>query len=222
MLSADDQAGLEEIAVRDEIPAGDKIIRQRSRAHSVLILLRGWAAVASEPAAHEGERESGVLLAFRGDGDIVGEMAAITGAPRSATVRALDEVDVLEISITEFRTYMEAHPDAHWVLDQVLVSRLTEAPELVRLERDKIPTKVAWILVELAKRVGRRTREGLWLTHPQTQAELAGLIQVSRESVNSALMGLRAEGLVTLSKNRRLIITDLEGLRKMVAEAHNL
>ncbi|MFJ3880016.1 cyclic nucleotide-binding domain-containing protein [Streptomyces sp. NPDC090077] len=53
----------------------------------MLLILTGWTKVTASAAT--GYQ---ALLALRGPGDIVGESAAVTGRPRSATVTALERV----------------------------------------------------------------------------------------------------------------------------------
>ena len=53
-------------------------------------------------------------------------------------------------------------------------------------------------LRRLSKWAGRRTEDGVRITVPLTQQELAALVGTSRESVNRALAGLRKQGKVRL------------------------
>jgi CRP-like cAMP-binding protein len=222
MLSVQDRADLEALANPDTLPAGESVIRQRSRSYSVLIILRGHAVVISEakpppgapPGAVPHPESSDVLLAWRGPGDIIGEMAAITKTPRSATVRAVEEIAFLEIDGDDFVDgYLREHFEAHLAVCKVLAQRLAQSPTEVRSERRKVSARVAQVLTEAADRIGRQSRGGLWLPYPRTQQDLASLIGASRESVSAALRQFRDRGLVT-TRPTRLIIHDLDALRK--------
>jgi CRP/FNR family cyclic AMP-dependent transcriptional regulator len=220
-LDAKDRADLEALAIHDVLPAGETVIRQRGRSYSVLIVLQGHVVVISEakPSARTPEDTApspqgpDVFLAWRGSGDIIGEMAAIRKIPRSATVRAVEEVKVLEIDGPDFINYLRSHFNAHLALDVVLAERIAEAAAAHRSERLKVPAKVAQVLTEAAVRVGKQSREGLWLQYPRTQHDLAELIGVSRESVSATLKQFREEGLLA-TRPTRLIIRDLDALRK--------
>jgi CRP/FNR family cyclic AMP-dependent transcriptional regulator len=203
-LSVSDREDLEALAIRDVLPAGETVIRQRGRSYSVLIILQGHVVVISEarssakmPADAAALAEApDVFLAWRGRGDIIGEMSAIRKVPRSATVRAVEEIEVLEIDGTDFVNYLRNHFEAHLA------------------ERRKVPARVAQVLTEAADRVGKQSREGLWLQYPRTQTDLAELIGASRESVSAALGQLRRDGIVA-TRPTRLIISDLDALRKV-------
>jgi CRP/FNR family cyclic AMP-dependent transcriptional regulator len=221
-LSVSDREDLEALAIRDVLPAGETVIRQRGRSYSVLIILQGHVVVISEarssakmPADAAALAEApDVFLAWRGRGDIIGEMSAIRKVPRSATVRAVEEIEVLEIDGTDFVNYLRNHFEAHLALDVVQAERLAEAAAVRRAERRKVPARVAQVLTEAADRVGKQSREGLWLQYPRTQTDLAELIGASRESVSAALGQLRRDGIVA-TRPTRLIISDLDALRKV-------
>jgi len=222
-LNDKDRADLGALASRDVLPAGETVIRQHGRSYSVLIILRGHVVVISgaRPSVGPGAVEApDILLAWRGSGDIIGEMAAITKTPRSATIRAVEEIEILEIDGTDFIEFLRGHFDAHLAVDVVLSERIAEAAVARRSERRRVPARVAQVLAEAAERVGRQSREGLWLQYPRTQHDLAELIGASRESVSAALRQFREDGIVT-TRPTRLIIRDLEELRK-AADLTNL
>jgi CRP/FNR family transcriptional regulator, cyclic AMP receptor protein len=226
MLSEQDREDLKALvppdALPDTAPAGETIVRQRGRSYSVLIILQGHVVVISEakppagaPAGTAPQPEaSDVFLAWRGPGDIIGEMAAITKTARSATVRAVEEIEFLEIDGDDFvGNYLRKHFDAHLALDKVLAQRLAESPGDVRSERRKVSVRAAQVLTEAADRIGRQSRDGLWVPYPRTQQDLAALIGASRESVSAALKQFRERGLVT-TRPTRLIINDRDALRR--------
>jgi CRP/FNR family cyclic AMP-dependent transcriptional regulator len=220
-LNEKDRSDLEALAIHDVLPAGETVIRQRGRSYSVLIILQGHVVVISEAKLSAKTSDGAsptadapdVFLAWRGSGDIIGEMAAIRKIPRSATVRAVEQVEVLEIDGTDFIDYLHDHFDAHLALDIVLAERIAEAAAGRRSERRRVPARVAQVLTEAADRVGKQSREGLWLQYPRTQHDLAEVIGASRESVSAALKQFRGAGLLT-TRPTRLIINNLDALRK--------
>ena len=67
------------------------------------------------------------MLAFRGPGEVLGELSAIDGRPRSAGVTAVDPVEALVIPTRDFRAFLERSPRAAlWILTR-LITRLREA-----------------------------------------------------------------------------------------------
>jgi small-conductance mechanosensitive channel/CRP-like cAMP-binding protein len=82
--------------------AGESIVRQDDPGSSMFIVLNGRVTVVLEP--------SGQHVAYIEAGGLFGEMSMLTGDPRTATVRAIDDVRVLELGSDQFRELALAHP----------------------------------------------------------------------------------------------------------------
>src|SRR5581483_10030271 len=57
-----------------------------------------------------------VVLALRGPGELLGEMAALGGGRRIASAIALESVDVGFLDASELQSFLREHPDAAIVL----------------------------------------------------------------------------------------------------------
>src|SRR3954470_22036499 len=77
------------------------LVRQHEPSAHVLFLAHGWTKITTS-AANGYE----ALLALRGPGDIVGESAALTGRPRSATVTALEPVRAVAVERDRFKDFL--------------------------------------------------------------------------------------------------------------------
>ena len=69
--------------------AGEAIVRQDAEGDSMFVLMNGQARVVLEPSGQE--------VAVIPAGGFFGEMSMLTGDRRTATVKAMDDVTVLEI-----------------------------------------------------------------------------------------------------------------------------
>jgi CPA2 family monovalent cation:H+ antiporter-2 len=58
-----------------------------------------------------------------GPGDFFGEMALLSGAPRSADVTAIDYCQFLTLDAKDFHAYLQSHPDVRARIDQVAAER---------------------------------------------------------------------------------------------------
>lgn len=107
------------VAEEQAFRAGDTILTQGERADGVLILREGsayaWLRAASGDIRHLGTFSSG---------DIVGEMALVTGEPRSATVVARTDVRALLVRTADFERLASRHPQLAMVLTQLVADRL--------------------------------------------------------------------------------------------------
>ncbi len=102
--------------------SGSRIVSELEFGADVFVILEGEAEVSVEP--RRGERH---LLSAIGPGSAVGEMSSLTGALRSATVRAKGRVEVLRIPDRVFDQLRERRPQVAAVLVRVLAKRLADA-----------------------------------------------------------------------------------------------
>lgn len=84
--------------------SGETIVRQGEDGQSMFVVMSGGVSVVLEPAREEVARIQA--------GGYFGEMSLLTGEPRSATVRAVGDVTVVEIGADLFRRMGHVHPDA--------------------------------------------------------------------------------------------------------------
>ncbi len=73
----------------------------------------------------------GTSLGAFGSGDFFGEMSLLDQAPRSATIRALDQTVCLMLSSWDFKALLEKHPSIAIKLLEVLSRRLRVADERI-------------------------------------------------------------------------------------------
>jgi CRP-like cAMP-binding protein len=149
-----------------------------------------------------------VLLAFRGPGDMVGDLSALDDEPRSASVLALEPVQALAIGREEFRAFLVERPHAAMVMLRELSSRLRDADaKRIQLAAYTTVGRVAFCLLELSERFGEDGEIAL----PLTQEELASWAGASIESVGRALQTMRK--LKWIETGRRTIrVLDRAGL----------
>jgi transcriptional regulator with AAA-type ATPase domain len=99
-------------------PAGTTIIYRGDPGHSMFIILDG--AVAVTLRNDEGFEYT---LATLKAGDVFGEMALLTGEPRSANVKTLSAVRLFELCQESFFELVSAYPTLHDSLLRLLVQR---------------------------------------------------------------------------------------------------
>ena len=121
-------AFLRDATVR-EVPAGTKILQHGDKASSAYFILDG-SATAGIPDDTGGYRG----LSTMGAGDFFGEIAALTGSPRTADVVADTDTTLLEVPSDGLRATMTV-PEIQKLVFSTLTSRLmrTEAADLPRL-----------------------------------------------------------------------------------------
>ena len=121
LFSKLDKKALEDVAhIADEIdlPAGKEMATEGDRGREFFVLLKGEASVTRR----------GETINTMKEGDFFGEVALVTKMPRTATVTATTEVDVLVITERAFDNLLKKTPAIGRAVAEALVERV--APEL--------------------------------------------------------------------------------------------
>jgi CRP-like cAMP-binding protein len=188
---------------------GSMLFNEGETSDRVVFVLDGRVKI-----SHLTEDGREVVLAVRGPGDLLGELSAVDGEPRSAGASAIDPVDALVISAGDFLAFLQSQPRVATILLKTITGKLRDA-DRKRIEFAAQDTlgRVAARLVELAERFGKREGTGVRITVPLSQQELAGWTGSSREAVSKALQILRRRGWVETHR-RGATVRDLDSLRR--------
>ena len=187
---------------------GRTIIGAGSRSTDVFFILEGEVQVLLYSA--QGREVSVRDLAA---GDVFGELAAIDGAPRSASVVATVDTRILIMSRNDFMACLEASPAAALWLVQRLAA---EVPRLTGRVFELAALNVqARLHCELLRLARRRPDGGLVISPAPTHAELASRIGTHREAVTRELRAL-AQMNVLRSHRRSLEFLDVDHLERVV------
>lgn len=208
VLEGADHDALLAITTTRTYRADEVLVRQGERVRDVHVLLDGRATVVrTTPQGRE------VLLALRGPGDTLGELAALDPAPRTATATALERLSSLVVPGDRFISFLRARPTAMLALLQLLARRQRESDRrLVDTRAHEAITRLARHLLELGARYGEASPDGLELAVPLSQQQLADWVGVSREAVSAGLRRLREQGVVTTGR-MRITLRDVDRLR---------
>ncbi|WP_369212991.1 Crp/Fnr family transcriptional regulator [Streptomyces flavofungini] len=180
--------------------AGRALLRQGERAAHVLVLVSGLVKVVR--VDRDGRQR---LLAFRGPGEILGEMALQCGAVRLAYVWAMSDCKAAVVPAEEFRRFVREHRLAY-PLAVMASHRLREQTEV---HDGAVHERLAVTLLRLVEISGGLHSFSL------TREDLAQHIDVGRKAVSKALERL-GPGRVRAGKSR-IEVVSVEGLREAIA-----
>jgi CRP-like cAMP-binding protein len=154
------------------------------------------------------------LLAVLGPGEMFGELSLFDPGPRTATATAVSDVQLVGLGNAELQTGLRSNPEVGKHLLQALAQRLRRTNEsLADLVFSDVPGRVAKALLDLSRRFGKQTEQGVLVAHDLTQEELAQLVGASRETVNKALADFAGRGWIRLEA-RAVILMDVERLHR--------
>lgn len=113
-----ERLALQERAYTQELTRGDLVVRQGEAGSSLFVIQRGAFEVLIETPQGGSER-----VGTMGSGAVFGELSLLTGAPRSATVRALTDGLVHEITKDSLTSLLERNADLARQLATILAER---------------------------------------------------------------------------------------------------
>ena len=118
-LTVAEAARLSEGGARRSFQREERLMAEGEEAPGLYLITAGSAAVTVDETSGRG-RQVGLL----GPGDVVGEMAIVSGQPCSATVRALADTDALLISREALLAVLEESPRLWQNIGRILSGRL--------------------------------------------------------------------------------------------------
>lgn len=200
---------LEERARRRRFRRGATLFNEGDESTHVAILNAGRVKVSCFT-----EEGAEAVLAIREPGDLLGELSVFDDEPRSATATALEDVEAFVVGAEAFNGFLRDNPRVALLLLGMISRRLRDA-DSKRIEYGAQDTvgRVARRLVELAERFGETTTEGVRITVPLSQQELAGWTGASREAVSKALQSLRNRGWIETHR-KHITVLDLDALAR--------
>lgn len=207
-LSAEEASSLESVSRRRTFSRGAVLFRQGDPGEEVFVLRSGRVKVCSR----HGSRE--VILAVMDAGALLGELSAVDGAPRSATVVALEPIEVDVTSREDFARLLEDHPRLSTELLRLVAARLRDS-SLRQLEFGAMDTlgRLCAGLTELATRYGQESDDGTEISGPFHQAEIASWSGMSREAVVKGFRQLRGLGWMSVD-GRAITLHDPAAIRR--------
>lgn len=208
LLSQAEQAALQELGQVSAFGAGETICTEGEKTTDVLVLTEGCVKVLSATREHRG-----IVLALRGRGDIVGELAAHAAGYRTATIVTIGPVQALVVTHDRFALFLDSSQGAGRAYRHVVTQRWLEVTEILRSRSVNNGTqRLAGLLLDLAARYGTPAGTGTAITIPLSQEEIASFAGTSRATVTRALRHWRHSGLIGTSRHP-ITIRNAPGLR---------
>lgn len=201
-VSAADRDLLMSTGVRRRFVENELMLHQGDPSDHVFLLMAGWVRVYAITA--DGQEN---MIALRGPGDLVGELAAINGWDRIASVQALTPVHVVQLVRTAFVDCVYANPAIAVGLIKQLSARLREVEAtLLEVNTLDVSRRVATYLLYLASRHGAPGPDGVALGMPLSQQDIAGRVGASLRGVTRALALLRDRGIIFTNRKQIVIV----------------
>lgn len=193
--------------------AGRTLVSLGSSSDGVYIVVKGRVQVTLYSL---GGRE--VILRSLDEGAIFGELAAIDGQPRSATIVALSDCTLAAIDAAAFRDAVSATPEAALWLARRLTAQVRDLTERVfELNALRVSSRLHCELLRLCHSMGGDATT-VTIEPAPTHSDLAARIGTHREAVTREMGDLADKGILA-QERRRITILDTAALARLVEMA---
>ena len=206
-LSEAELTFLSQRAVPRKFSAGEIVFSEGDPCTGMYVVESGHIRIFKTSA---GGREQ--VLNIDGPGSSVAELPVFDGGNYPASVSAVEDSTLLFISKQDFQSLVLTHPQVALKVLRVVGSRLRRLVGIIEeLSFTTVRHRLAALLLRLAQREGTRVAEGVEITLPASNQELASQIGTVRELVSRNLSRFQSEKLIQMD-GRRIVIADLKKL----------
>ena len=175
--------------------AREVLFRKGDEGATLYGVMRGRLRVFSGADAKE------VILNFLDPGEVFGEIALLDAQPRSATIAAVEPVELLTLQRRDFLPFIEQHPKVAIQLATALAQRLRTLSDAVEdAMLLSIPGRLAKKLLALAQSYGKPAAGGTRIDLKLPQHQLGELVGATRESVNKHMRAWTAAGVIRVER----------------------
>ena len=193
-LGESDLEAMASVARQITAERGELIVSQGSDGESLYIVVSGQIRVyLSDETGKE------MILGLEGPGAIFGEIAVLDGEPRSASVAAMEQTELLMIEGREFRRLLEAHAELSLGVIAALagmIRKLTDATQGLALQ-----SAYRRLVARLRERSIEEDGQTI-VPERLTHQLLADMIGCSREMVSRIMSDLAKGGYIRTEGKR--------------------
>ena len=205
MLSQDEQHELISKSKHLNFNKGDIIFRESDPADKIIIVRFGRIKL-NHFSAEGKELVSDILV----ERDIFGEQNIFSGGIYNVNAVALENTGVCLISQSDIQKLIVERPEAGLKLLNVIGSKLSSANEIIELlSINDAKSRLAGFLLYRSNRIKKDTIE-------LSRDDIAGYINLTRETISRKLSELKDEGIIELSGQRKINIVDKDALREIL------
>ncbi|HEX9112531.1 MAG TPA: Crp/Fnr family transcriptional regulator [Terriglobales bacterium] len=213
-LTESELAFLAQRAVPRHYSAGETVFSEGEPCAGLYVVESGQIRIFKSSA---GGREQ--VLSVDGPGSSVAELPVFDGGNYPASVTAIGDATLIFVSKQDFQSLCLAHPQVALKVLRVVGARLRKLVGIIEeLSFTTVRHRLASFLLRLARAEGRRTADGVEVTLPASNQELASQIGTVRELVSRNFSRFQSEGILKID-GRSVVIQDLTALEAELSSA---
>jgi CRP-like cAMP-binding protein len=187
--------------------AGNTVFAQHDDQHDVYFVLAGHLRLTAYSMAG---RE--VVFHDLHPGDLVGELSAIDGRPRSTNLMAVSDAELARLEVADFTRLLREEPDFAMAILQQLTLLVRKLNSRINLLTATVPTRICAELLRLASfnMIADNTAR---LVPAPRHLDIANRINTHREAVSRTISDLQRQHVVRRGQGE-LVILDVAALRR--------
>lgn len=210
LLDADQRKQFERITHQLTVAKHDVIISQDVLSTDVYFVVEGLFEVTIYS-----EKGKSVFYRTVKAGDLFGDLSAIDGKPRSATVTAQTDGRLVRIAGADFKKFVETSTTiAMWLMHKHIALIRALTGRLFEQVAFDVVTRIRAELIRLAEEARALDPKARSVPMPAHHV-LATILGTTREAVTRELGELSRKGLIK-QQGRELLILDFDGLKSLV------
>lgn len=192
-----------------EYAAGAMICCEGEPGNALFVVQSGEVKIAvASPTGPE------IILALLDAGDTFGELALLDGSSRSASAVTLVPTKALVMYRDDFLQLLDSEPEVNRAVLATLAQMVRRTNK--RLSVDAmldVHTRIAQVLLDLAKRHGSESADGVIFDRPVPAAELAGLAGLYPLEVERVLRVYQYDDLIRM-QGEFMVLRRIDDLRR--------
>ncbi|MDD5686388.1 MAG: Crp/Fnr family transcriptional regulator [Elusimicrobia bacterium] len=185
------------------------IFSENTKGDSIYIILSGLVKIFRSSESSSAKK----TLAILKKNEFFGEMALFDHAGRSASARAITNVEVFACERNNFLKLLSEYPQSSLVIISLLASRLRKANrEISSLTFQNALGRFAMVLCDLAEDHGTKIRGGILINMDLTHQDLAEMTGTAREVITKIITTFKKTKCIKF-EGKQIIITNLKKIK---------
>lgn len=149
------------------------------------------------------------ILHILSEGDFFGELNLFKTGKYSFNAEAITPTKLCTLTKDKMRELIIAKPEIGLKILEVIGERLAKVETLVQnLATNDVEARIAYLLLDLKDRYGRKGSQGIEIKLPLTREEMSNFTGVARETMSRKLKKFEDEGIIKLVGIKKILIID--------------
>lgn len=201
-----------ELIQHREIKKGEILFQDGDIVTSLVIVNEG--RLKSYNYTKEGKEQ---IITILKDGDSYGEMHLLKEKKHVGYLKAITDCDICTLGKEEFQRVLLQNSKMCLKVLEVVGERLAQVERLAMMLSDKdIEGKLAYILLDFAKKYRIGGNEDIIIELPITKEEMASYAGITRETLSRKLKTLSEENYIQMIGRKKIKILNMEGLKQFI------